>query len=110
MKKLLFACCLVLISSVSFAASTKTITLKTDPQAGVYSYKITGIGSTDIIINAQADGSLQYDISTIAAGTYNLSVVPLNMWDDPAPTPATVSFRRSIPIKASGLGLVVTIK
>lgn len=106
MKKLLLAFCLsILMCSVSFAA--RTITLKTDPQTGVYSYKISGIGVSDIIVPAQADGSLSYDISTIAAGSFNISVVPYNLWDDPAVTPATISISRVTPNKSTGLGILI---
>lgn len=52
-----------------------------DPQAGVQSYVITGMGSTTITTPAQADGSIRYDMASVPAGTYAIQVQACNdLW------------------------------
>jgi hypothetical protein len=45
-----------------------------DPQAGVTSYKITGLGAGTLSSLAISDGSMRHDLASISSGTYNITV------------------------------------
>ena len=88
MKKLILAILILAMAIPAWAVS-----LVCDPQEGVLVYRIDGT----TIIDAEADGSVKYDISSIPAGTHNgtleagneyiLNGVPQGVWQWSDPTP-----------------------
>ena len=107
MKRLILVLAILAMAvSPAFAVS-----LVCDPQEGIKVYRIDG----KAVINAEADGSVKYDISAISAGTHNktleagneyiLDGVPQGVWQwsDPIPFVVTVPSNPSAP---TGTGLI----
>lgn len=66
---------LALIIALSLAgAASAAPYLVCDPQDGVETYQLTGLGSATVEVAAQADGSMRYDLGSLAAGKYSLGV------------------------------------
>lgn len=87
-----------------------------DPQAGVTDYRVQGLDPARTDVNAQPDGSVKYDVSTLAPGQYNGTIQagarytlngstqPAIKWSDP-PTP----FDLGVPDTPAGSsGMAVT--
>lgn len=98
MKKTLLVIAFMLLSSAAFAAPF----LVCDPQSGVVGYEITGL-ATPVNFVAQPDGSLKYDLSGVASGTYNLTVAACNMWGCSSTVPFV--FTKVIPTAPASLRL-----
>lgn len=64
---------LVIVLALAGVASAAPF-LVCDPQDGVETYQLTGLGSAAVEVAAQADGSLSYDLGSLAAGKYSLGV------------------------------------
>ena len=100
MKRLFLAILILAMVSPVYAVS-----LVCDPQEGVMVYRIDG----EIVINAEADGSVKYDISAIPTGTHNgtleagneyvLDGVPQGVWQwsDPTPFVLIIPEKKSAP-------------
>ncbi len=98
MKKLLMVIAVLLFATSASAAPF----LVCDPQAGVVGYEITGL-ATPVNFVAQPDGSLKYDLSGIASGTYNLTVAACNVWGCSSTAPFV--FTKVLPTAPVGLKL-----
>lgn len=98
MKKLLIVIAVLLFATSASAAPF----LVCDPQAGVVSYEITGL-ATPVNFVAQPDGSLKYDLSGVASGTYNLTVAACNVWGCSSTVPFV--FTKVIPTAPASLRL-----
>ena len=98
MKKLLIVIAVLLFATSASAAPF----LVCDPQAGVVGYEITGLAAPVSFV-AQPDGSLKYDLSGIASGTYNLTVAACNVWGCSSTAP--FAFTKVIPTAPVGLKL-----
>lgn len=87
---------LIWLPSVAIAAPF----LVCDPQAGVTSYKVTGLPF--VTATAQADGSIHADVAMISSGNYNVTIQAC-LTDPPwepacsDPSPAFVFTRPSAP-------------
>lgn len=68
--------------------------LVTNAQEGVQGYEITGI-TTPGLIAAQTDGSLRYDLSSVAIGSYTLSLKACNVWGCSSASP--FQFTKTLP-------------
>lgn len=71
MKK--FALAIVIFLALAGAASAAPW-LVCDSQDGVETYQLSGLGAATVEVAAQADGSLRYDLGSLAAGKYSLGV------------------------------------
>jgi hypothetical protein len=76
MKKLIIAALVVMFAATAHA----TPYLVCDPQDGVTEYEIVDNGNPVFTVDAQADGSLRYDLADIAKGEHSYSVKACNMW------------------------------
>ena len=76
MKSLLIAALVLLFAATAHA----TPYLVCDPQEGVTGYEIVDNGNPAITIDAQADGSLRYDLAEIAKGEHSYAVKACSMW------------------------------
>jgi len=100
----------VILTALILAAFTLLIVAKSnaapflvcDPQAGVVGYEITGL-ATPVNFVAQPDGSLKYDLSGVASGTYNLTVAACNVWGCSSTAPFV--FTKVIPTAPASLRL-----
>ncbi len=99
MKKLLAIIAILLFATSAWSAPF----LVCDPQAGVVGYEITGL-ATPVNFVAQPDGSLKYDLSGIASGTYNLTVAACNVWGCSSTAPFV--FTKQVPSAPAGLRLL----
>jgi len=98
----------IVLTATILAAFTLLIVFKAnaapflvcDPQSGVVGYEITGL-ATPVNFVAQPDGSLKYDLSGVASGTYNLTVAACNMWGCSSTVPFV--FNKAIPAAPAGL-------
>ena len=111
MKKILMVLLLALTVAVSpvFADS-----LVCDPQSGVTDYRVVGLDPARVNVTAEPDGSVRYNVGTLAPGSYNGSVeagaryvlngVPQGpaRWSDPTPFDLTVP---GTPANSSGLAV-----
>jgi len=82
---------ILLLSAPGWAAPF----LVCDPQAGVESYIISEEGQPDITTPAEEDGSIKYDMASVAEGTHLWSVKACNAWGCSAPSP--FGFTKSLP-------------
>lgn len=76
MKKIALIFIILLFAAVAHA----TPYLVCDPQDGVTGYEIVDNGNPVVVVDAQADGSLRYDLAEIAKGEHSYSVKACNMW------------------------------
>jgi len=71
----------IIFIALLFAVSAHaTPFLVCDPQEGVTGYEIMDNGTALSAVDAQADGSLRYDLADIAKGEHSYSVKACNMW------------------------------
>ena len=96
MKRLLVIAAIVLMASTAWAAPF----IVCDPQAGVVSYEITGLGEPVSFV-AQPDGSLKYDLAAVQSGTYTLTVSACNVWGCSSTAP--FGFSKQLPSAPAGL-------
>jgi hypothetical protein len=87
---------ILLLSAPGWAAPF----LVCDPQGGVEWYIIQEGGQTDIKTPAEADGSIKYDMSSVAEGTHLWNVKACNVWGCSAPSP--FGFTKSLPTGLQG--------
>ena len=99
MKKIIFAVLVVLLLAPAAGAAPFMVC---DPQEGVVGYEIKGIGDTVTWI-AQADGSLKYDLSNLANGTYTVSVAACNIWGCGDSVPFVIA--KQVPARPAGVRL-----
>jgi len=90
MRRVLFTLFVLFIATSAFAQPY----LVCDPQAGVVRYEIANLGLlSSTTIPAQTDGSIKYDIATLAVGTYTIAVRACNdLWG--CSVPANFTFSR----------------
>lgn len=98
MKKLLMVIAILLFAAPAWSAPY----LICDPQTGVVGYTLAGITTESIA--AQTDGSLKYDLSSIAAGTYNVQVSACNVWGCSVAVPFV--FTKALPTAPAGVRLL----
>ena len=106
MKKLILVLAILAMAVPAFAVS-----LVCDPQEGVIKYRIDGA----TIIDAEADGSVVYDISALPPGEHNgtleagneyvLDGVPQGVWQWSDPTPFVLIVPSSLSAP-TGTGLI----
>lgn len=94
---LLIIACIILLSSTASASPF----LICDSQSGVDSYTISESGIADVIVSPETDGSIKYDLSSIADGTHSWSVKACNLWGCSATVP--FGFTKSLPVPAGNL-------
>lgn len=99
MKKIL---CIIMILFASTAIASPYLVC--DPQAGVETYLISEAGQPDMAAAAQTDGSIKYDLASVADGTHTWSVKACNIWGCSGPSP--FSFTKSLPAPAGSLKIV----
>ena len=99
MKKAFIVLAVVLMASTAWAAPF----LVCDPQEAVVGYEIRGIGEPVTWI-AQQDGSLKYDLTNLANGTYTVSVAACNIWGCGDSVPFVIA--KQVPARPAGVRLV----
>jgi len=71
MKKIMMFLCLVLIVPASLVCADSLVC---DPQATVTDYRVVGLDPARTLVPAEADGSVKYDVGTLAPGSYNATI------------------------------------
>lgn len=113
MKKILVLSLIVLLCV--FLAPAFADSLTCDPQAGVTDYLVQGLDPARTSVTAETNGSVKYDVSTLAPGQYNGTLQagarytlngatqPAIKWSSPTP------FDLGVPeIPAGSSGMAVT--
>jgi hypothetical protein len=59
--------------------------VKTDPQTGIYSYRVI-IDGVEFIVDAEPDGSLLYELD-LTLGVHSIEAYAINMWGESNPVP-----------------------
>lgn len=94
MKGRLFLIIAILAMAVSVQAAPFLVC---DPQAGVTSYKLTGLPFVTALVPAQPDGSIKLDVAPVATGTNNITVAACivdPVWGEACSAAAPFSFTR----------------
>ena len=103
MKKILLVVVLLLVATSSYA----TPYLMCDPQAGVTSYKVTGLSFVTADVPAQADGSIRLDVAQSPVGVNAITVsacVSDALWGKSCSASSPFTYTRpSLPVGSKNL-------
>jgi hypothetical protein len=103
MKKILLVAVLLLMATSAYA----TPYLMCDPQAGITSYKVTGLPFVTADVPAQADGSLKVDVAPSSVGVNAITISACKedaLWGKSCSASSPFSYTRpSLPVGLKNL-------